>query len=91
MAGGQFHLENILPDGSSPFFLETLDGRTNGDFRHLMTGIGAYLYIIWGIWLRHILNHRQDEYGLVWKRFWHAPEISRVKRPYTNGASKKLT
>jgi len=31
-----------------------------------MTGIGAYFYIVWGIWLRHCLNGRQKEYALRW-------------------------
>ncbi|KAF2401182.1 dihydroceramidase [Trichodelitschia bisporula] len=35
---------------------------------HLMTGIGAYYYIVWGIWLRHCLNHKQDDYELYWPR-----------------------
>ncbi|KAK9564704.1 alkaline ceramidase ydc1, variant 2 [Aspergillus fumigatus] len=42
---------------------------------HVMTGIGAYLYIIWGIWLRHCLNGRQEEYELWWPHFWNFPEI----------------
>ncbi|GAM83561.1 hypothetical protein ANO11243_015490 [Dothideomycetidae sp. 11243] len=33
---------------------------------HLMTGTGAYFYITWGIWLRHCLNGRQDEFELYW-------------------------
>lgn len=33
---------------------------------HLMTGTGAYYYIVWGVWLRHCLNGRQDEFELVW-------------------------
>ncbi|GIK03137.1 hypothetical protein Aspvir_007206 [Aspergillus viridinutans] len=45
---------------------------------HVMTGIGAYLYIIWGIWLRHCLNKRQEEYDLWWPHFWNFPEIVRV-------------
>ncbi|CRG84888.1 Alkaline ceramidase 3 [Talaromyces islandicus] len=45
---------------------------------HLMTGIGAYLYIVWGIWLRHVLNKRQDEYMLIWPHFWNFPEIVRA-------------
>ncbi|KAJ5297611.1 hypothetical protein N7508_007860 [Penicillium antarcticum] len=45
---------------------------------HVMTGLGAYLYIIWGIWLRHCLNGRQDEYQLRWARFWHIPEVVRT-------------
>ncbi|TQB69110.1 Alkaline ceramidase 3 [Monascus purpureus] len=59
---------------------------------HLMTGLGAYMYIIWGIWLRHCLNNRQEEYYLSWSRFWNFPEILRTP-PATNGNgwTKKLT
>lgn len=53
-----------------------------------MTGIGAYYYIVWGIWLRHYLNYRQDEYELVWPNVWTMPEV--VKRAsLANGCSKK--
>lgn len=44
-----------------------------------MTGTGAYFYITWGIWLRHCLNGRQDEYDLSWPRFWSLPEVVRTK------------
>ncbi|EEA20385.1 alkaline ceramidase ydc1 [Talaromyces marneffei ATCC 18224] len=44
---------------------------------HLMTGIGAYLYIVWGIWLRHILNKEQEDYTLIWPHTWNFPEIIR--------------
>ncbi|KAI5290754.1 hypothetical protein KEM52_000355, partial [Ascosphaera acerosa] len=44
---------------------------------HIMTGIGAYMYIVWGIWLRHCLNGRQDDYQLVWPRLWSLPYIVR--------------
>lgn len=60
-----------------------------------MTGLGAYCYIIWGIWLRHCLNGRQDEYQLVWPHLFSLPEIVRVKPPVAsngsipNGSSKK--
>lgn len=54
-----------------------------------MTGIGAYLYIVWGIWLRHCLNGRQDEYHLRWARIWHIPEVIRTSPPDTvNGVSR---
>jgi dihydroceramidase len=43
-----------------------------------MTGFGAYLYLVWGIWLRHILNERQDEYMLIWPHIWNFPEIVRA-------------
>jgi hypothetical protein len=64
--------------------------------RHLLTGLGAYCYIVWGIWLRHCLNGQQDEYQLVWPRFFSLPEIVSVKRQSVangfipNGSSKKL-
>lgn len=59
--------------------------------RHVMTGIGAYLYIIWGIWLRHCLNNRQEEYYLWWPHFWNFPEIIRIgsKDKGENGVAKK--
>jgi len=37
---------------------------------HLGTGIGAYFYITWGIWLRRCLNEQQDEYELHWPSFF---------------------
>lgn len=43
-----------------------------------MTGIGAYLYITWGIWLRHCLNNEQDKYHLRWVHFWQIPEVVRT-------------
>ena len=48
--------------------------------RHLMTGTGAYFYIQWGIWLRHCLNGRQEEYDLIWPRLWSLPEVVRTER-----------
>ena len=53
--------------------------------RYIMTGTGAYLYIVWGIWLRHTLNGRQEEYELYWPRVvFSLPEV--VK----SSAKKKL-
>jgi dihydroceramidase len=53
-----------------------------------MTGTGAYLYIVWGIWLRHCLNQRQEEFHLWWPHIWNIPEI--VRTPITaNGSAKK--
>lgn len=40
-----------------------------------MTGIGAYYYIIWAIWLRHCLNERQDEFVLKWPSVFSIPEV----------------
>ncbi|KAJ5476416.1 Ceramidase [Penicillium sp. IBT 31633x] len=56
---------------------------------HIMTGIGAYLYIVWGIWLRHCLNNRQDEYHLRWAHFWQIPEVIRTSGgPSENGVAR---
>lgn len=46
---------------------------------HLMTGLGAYYYIIWGIWLRHCLNERQGEYEFVWPRLYCLPDVVRIE------------
>lgn len=56
----------------------------SGTTRHIMTGTGAYFYIIWGIWLRHCLNGRQEEYDLSWPRLLSLPEIVRTKNQTTN-------
>ena len=53
-----------------------------------MTGIGAYFYITWGIWLRHCLNGKQDEYELRWPRLLTSlPLIVRrdTAHSYANG------
>jgi dihydroceramidase len=58
--------------------------------RHLMTGTGAYYYIVWGVWLRHCLNYRQDEYELEWLSVWSTPQV--IKRRATgraNSSAKK--
>ncbi|RHZ68533.1 ceramidase [Aspergillus thermomutatus] len=56
---------------------------------HLMTGTGAYLYIIWGIWLRHCLNKRQEEYHLWWPHFWNFPEVVRISTDSGSRLAKK--
>ncbi|KAK1975507.1 alkaline phytoceramidase [Colletotrichum cereale] len=48
---------------------------------HLMTGIGAYYYITWGIWLRRCLEGREEEYKLVWPRLLSSiPLVVRGKK-----------
>ncbi|KAK2626102.1 hypothetical protein QTJ16_004364 [Diplocarpon rosae] len=42
---------------------------------HLMTGVGAYYYVVWAIWLRHCLNERQDEFVLNWPSIFSIPEV----------------
>ena len=51
-----------------------------------MTGTGAYFYIVWGIWIRHCLNGRQDEYKLVWPRLVTSmPAVVRTDQAFMNG------
>jgi dihydroceramidase len=48
---------------------------------HLMTGTGAYFYIVWGVWLRHCLNGRQDEFKLVWpSMFTSLPSVVKIDK-----------
>lgn len=56
-----------------------------------MTGLGAYMYIVWGIWLRHCLNNRQEEYYFWWPHVWNFPQILRAgpAAPHGNGSVKK--
>jgi dihydroceramidase len=50
-----------------------------------MTGVGAYYYIIWGIWLRYCLNGEQDTVRLSWPSLFSFPDIMRVEKPSQNG------
>ena len=65
-----------------------LNRLTPWQYRHLMTGIGAYFYITWGIWLRHCLNSRQEEYALEWPRLFSLPEI--VRSTDAKGITKNI-
>lgn len=67
---------------------------------HLMTGIGSYYYLVWGVWLRHCLNERQDEYVLKWPSIFSIPEVvplseypmgDRPSSGFTNGHAKGVT
>ena len=73
--------------GKSETIRQSIPTKLNMNNRHIMTGIGAYFYITWGIWLRHCLNGRQEEYALVWPHLISLPEI--VKAPDADGVSKK--
>lgn len=45
---------------------------------HLMTGTGAYFYVVWAIWLRHCLNNKN--YVLYWpSMFFSLPEVVPAK------------
>ena len=58
---------------------------------HLMTGIGAYCYIVWGIHIRHVLRGQQGRFVMVWEGWFSLPEIVKVddeKVERRNGAVK---
>lgn len=42
---------------------------------HIFSGLGAYMYLVWGVWLRHCMNGRQDEFDLVWPSMFSIPEL----------------
>ncbi len=47
---------------------------------------GAYFYIVWGTWLRHCLNGRQDEFKLEWPSLlFSLPRVVRVHGPDVSG------
>lgn len=82
----------ILLEGHGWWYVShqsTVDGLTDQD-RHLMTGTGAYFYITWGIWLRHCLNAKQDEYELIWPRIYYLPEVVRKSKITSNGDANIL-
>jgi dihydroceramidase len=56
---------------------------------HLMTGIGAYDYIVWGIYLRHIMNGDQEHFKMVWPSFFTLPEVVRISDPPRDAETKK--
>jgi dihydroceramidase len=58
-----------------------------------MTGTGAYYYIVWGIWLRHYLNYKQNEYEIVWPNYYTVPEVVRrgsVAKETSKSGEKEL-
>lgn len=56
---------------------------------HLMTGVGAYCYIVWGIHLRRVLNGEQDRFVMFWPNLWTLPEIVRVDGEDPGAATAK--
>ncbi|KAF8542117.1 ceramidase [Trichophaea hybrida] len=44
---------------------------------HLLTGVGAYYELMYGIYLRYCLDGRQNEYRLVWKSVFSIPDVRR--------------
>ena len=59
-----------------------------------MTGLGAYMYIVWGVLLRRCVDQRQNDFRLYWPSFFSIPEIVPVDSAPETGilanGSKKL-
>ncbi|EPQ64208.1 Bgt-991 [Blumeria graminis f. sp. tritici] len=43
---------------------------------HLMTGVGSYFYLTWGVWLRYCLMRQHNKFVLYWPSvFFSLPEV----------------
>ncbi|KAI2616457.1 putative alkaline phytoceramidase [Hypomontagnella submonticulosa] len=42
---------------------------------HLMTGLGAYYYIIWRVWIHRCLDGDEDKFRLYWPSILSIPEV----------------
>ena len=60
---------------------------------HLMTGVGSYFYIVWGIWLRRCLNHEEEDFRLHWPSIFKSlPEVvSRDRASAPDEAPRRYT
>ncbi|KAI1186032.1 alkaline dihydroceramidase [Nemania serpens] len=56
---------------------------------HLMTGIGAYYYIIWRIWIHRCLDGDEDKFRLYWPAVYRLPEIRAVADLPSGGDKKR--
>ncbi|KAF3917063.1 hypothetical protein ABW20_dc0100270 [Dactylellina cionopaga] len=57
---------------------------------HLLTGMGSYILLVWGQYLRAILDNRDDEYDLNWPSLWSIPSVDKkdVRRKELNGKAR---
>ncbi|KAI1495478.1 alkaline phytoceramidase [Biscogniauxia marginata] len=46
---------------------------------HLMTGIGAYFYITWRIWIHRCLDGDENKFRLYWPSIFSTPEVITVE------------
>ncbi|KAI0997496.1 hypothetical protein K3495_g10691 [Podosphaera aphanis] len=56
---------------------------------HLMTGLGSYYYLTWGVWLRYCLSEQQDKFVLYWPSiFFSLPEVMPLSKAEEFAAAK---
>ncbi|KAI0025607.1 alkaline phytoceramidase [Xylariomycetidae sp. FL0641] len=56
---------------------------------HLMTGLGAYYYIVWRIFIQKCLDGEEDKYGLYWPTWISLPQVIRREQIAAHEADKK--
>ncbi|KAI1350169.1 alkaline dihydroceramidase [Xylaria sp. FL0043] len=56
---------------------------------HLMTGIGAYYYIVWRIWIHRCLDGDEDKFRLYWPSVFYLPEVRTVEDLPSRGGDRK--
>ena len=49
---------------------------------HLLTAVGAYAYISWGIWLRRCLDGDQTDCEVYWPTWYTLPEVVKIRSPH---------
>ncbi|KAI9899543.1 hypothetical protein N3K66_006004 [Trichothecium roseum] len=59
---------------------------------HLMTGLGAYYYIVWGIWLRRCLSGQDPNFVLDWPSlFTSVPQLKSIVPTQSNSNGLQST
>lgn len=52
---------------------------------HLLTGVGAYFQLQYGVWLRYCLDGRQREFALAWPSIVGFPDVVKVEEAKPGG------
>ncbi|KAH8676364.1 alkaline ceramidase [Xylariales sp. PMI_506] len=56
---------------------------------HLMTGIGAYYYIVWRIWIHRCLDGDEDKFELSWSSIFTLPDVV-TRNTYRSNSKKDM-
>ncbi|KAI1079398.1 putative alkaline phytoceramidase [Whalleya microplaca] len=56
---------------------------------HLMTGLGAYFYIVWRIWIHRCLDGDEDKFRLYWPSVFSMPEVIAIEDTPGQSSDKK--
>ncbi|KAI0478666.1 ceramidase-domain-containing protein [Xylariaceae sp. FL0804] len=58
---------------------------------HLMTGIGAYFYIVWRVWIHRLLAGDEDKYRLYWPSLLSLPQLLREVETQALAAQQQIS